>query len=135
MNRHRTARSSAPHARGVFTFAGTVAGSAPAVFALAVLAHPGVAHAQSGADYFSVVDTNHDSRISLAEYLERLSWAFHQMDANRDGVLEPREQLVAGSARLTLAEHQARLSAQFRKQDANHDGSLSRREFLAPPAR
>ena len=106
-----------------------------AVLVLALLA-PGVqARAQSGNDYFSVVDTGHDGRISLAEYLERFSWAFHQMDANNDGVLEPVEQPVKGGARLTLVEHQARLTAQFRKQDANHDGSLSRREFLAPPAR
>ena len=126
MNRLRAVRSAVPATRAAATVA---------VLALAVLACPGAAHAQSGGDYFSVVDTDHDSRISLAEYLERFSWAFHQMDGNSDGVLEPGEQLVAGSARLTLAEHQARLSAQFRKQDGNHDGSLSRREFLAPPAR
>ena len=130
MNRLRAARSSTPDSRTAFT----VAALALAVFALAVFAQPGVAHAQSGGDYFSVVDSNHDNRISLAEYLDRFSWAFHQMDANGDGILEPGEQLVARSPRLTLAEHQARLSAQFRRQDANHDGSLSRREFLAPPA-
>lgn len=108
---------------------------ASSVLALLSLASAAPAQAQSGGDYFAVVDTDHDRRISLGEYLERFSWAFHQMDANHDDVLEPGEQLVAGSARLTLAEHQARLGAQFRKQDANHDGSLSRREFLAPPAR
>ncbi len=106
-----------------------------ALLSLVLLASPAPAGAQSGGDYFSVVDTDHDGRISLDEYLERFSWAFHQMDANRDGVLDPGEQLVAGSARITLAEHHARLAAQFRKQDGNHDGSLSRREFLAPPAR
>jgi Ca2+-binding EF-hand superfamily protein len=106
-----------------------------AFLALALQTHAAPAQAQSGSDYFSIVDTDHDGRISLPEYIERFSWAFVQMDANRDGVLEPAEQLVPGSARITLAEHQARLSAQFRKQDADHDGSLSRREFLAPPAR
>lgn len=94
----------------------------------------GAAAAQGGGDYFSIVDLDHDARISLAEYTERFSWAFRQMDRNRDGVLEPGEQLVANAPRLTYAEHAARLEAQFRKQDANHDGSLSRREFLAPPA-
>jgi hypothetical protein len=98
-------------------------------------AHAPPARAQSGGDYFSIVDTDHDSRISLDEYIERFSWAFVQMDANRDGVLDPAEQLVPGNARITLVEHRARLSTQFRKQDADHDGSLSRREFLAPPAR
>jgi Ca2+-binding EF-hand superfamily protein len=101
----------------------------------ALPAWPVPASAQSGGDYFSVVDTDRDGRISLDEYIERFSWAFVQMDANRDGVLDPAEQLVPGGARITLAEHRARLSAQFRKQDADHDGNLSRREFLAPPAR
>jgi Ca2+-binding EF-hand superfamily protein len=94
----------------------------------------GTAAAQGG-DYFGIVDLDHDGRISLAEYIERFSWAFRQMDRNGDGVLEPGEQLVANAPRLAYAEHVARLAAQYRKQDANHDGSLSRREFLAPPAR
>jgi Ca2+-binding EF-hand superfamily protein len=95
----------------------------------------GAAAAQGGGDYFGIVDLDHDARISLAEYVERFSWAFRQMDRNRDGVLDPGEQLVANAPRLTYTDHAARLEAQFRKQDANHDGSLSRREFLAPPAR
>ncbi len=95
----------------------------------------GTARAQSGSDYFSVVDTDHDGRISLDEYVERMSWAFRQMDRNHDGVLDPSEQLVPGKERLTLVGHQRRIAEQFRKQDANHDGSLNRREFLAPPAR
>ena len=106
-----------------------------AFLAFSLQAHAPPVHAQSGGDYFAIVDTDRDGRISLDEYTERFSWAFTQMDGNRDGVLDPAEQLVPGSARITLAEHRARLAAQFRKQDANHDGSLSRREFLAPPAR
>lgn len=108
----------------------------PLALAMALLAcAPGAARGQGGGDYFSIVDLDHDARISLAEYIERFSWAFRKMDANRDGVLEPGEQLVPGAARLTRAEHEARLAQQFRKQDANRDGTLSRREFLAPPAR
>jgi Ca2+-binding EF-hand superfamily protein len=107
---------------------------ASALAALLLFAACGAARAQGG-DYFAIVDLDHDARISLAEYVERFSWAFRRMDRDRDGVLEPREQLVPGSPRLTLAEHEARLAAQFHKQDANKDGSLSRREFLAPPAR
>jgi Ca2+-binding EF-hand superfamily protein len=107
-----------------------------AAFALASMlsAAAGAARAQGG-DYFAIVDLDHDARISLAEYVERFSWAFRQMDRDHDGVLEPGEQLVPGAARLALAEHQARLATQFHKQDANKDGTLSRREFLAPPAR
>jgi Ca2+-binding EF-hand superfamily protein len=116
------------------------AGPAPAATRFAAIpallvACAGLAAAQSGGDYFSVVDTDHDARVSRAEYIERFSWAFVQMDANHDGVLEASEQLVPGSPRITLAEHRARLSAQFDKQDTDHDGSLGRREFLAPPAR
>ena len=112
--------------------AGLVLASA---LASALALTPARVAAQSGADYFSVVDTNGDGRVSLPEFLERMSWAFHQMDANREGVLEPREQLVPNGKRITLAEHHARFSDQFRRQDRNRDGGLDRREYLAPPAR
>ena len=108
---------------------------AGALLALALLssATP-AARAQSGAGYFGIVDLDHDGRVSLAEYLERFSYAFRQMDRNRDQVVDESEQLVAGAPRLTLAQLHAQLEAQFRRQDKNHDGSLSPREFLAPPA-
>ena len=91
------------------------------------------AQAQSGRDYFAIVDLDHDGRISLAEYQERFSYAFRQMDRNHDGVVEESEQEVPGSPRMTLAQLHAQLAEQFRRQDKNHDGGLSPREFLAPP--
>ena len=94
---------------------------------------PGPARAQSGHDYFAVVDLDRDGRISLAEYQERFSYAFRQMDRNRDGVVEESEQEVPGAPRMTLAQLHAQLAEQFRRQDKNHDGTLSPREFLAPP--
>ena len=94
----------------------------------------GTAAAGAGSRYFDVVDTDRDGRISLAEYQERMSWAFRQMDANRDGILAPSEQLVPGAPTTTLAELQARLERQFHRQDKNRNGSLDAREFLAPPA-
>ena len=104
------------------------------VFAAAVLLPASTpAHAASGASYFDVVDLNHDGRISLAEYLERFSYAFRKMDANHDGVVDESEQLVKGP-RLTLAQLHEQLTGQFRRQDKNHDGTLSPKEFLAPPA-
>jgi len=106
-----------------------------AALAVALAFAPGVAPGQSGADYFSVVDTDGDGRVSLPEFLERMSWAFRQMDANRDGVLEPGEQLVPNAKRITLAEHHQRFTEQFRRQDRNRDGGLDRREYLAPPQR
>lgn len=94
----------------------------------------GAVHAGSGSRYFDVVDTDRDGRISLAEYQERMSWAFRQMDANHDGVLAPGEQLVPDAPTTTLAELRQRLERQFHRQDTNKDGWLSAREFLAPPA-
>ena len=52
-----------------------------ALLAVAFAGAPGAAPAQSGADYFSVVDTDGNGRVSLPEFLERMSWAFRQMDA------------------------------------------------------
>ena len=95
---------------------------------------PLAAQAQSGQSYFAIVDLDRDGRISLPEYLERFSYAFRQMDRNRDQVVDEREQLVPGAPRLTLAQLHAQLQAQFARQDKNHDGTLSPREFLAPPA-
>ena len=92
------------------------------------------ASAQSRASYFDAVDNNHDGRISLGEFQERMSWAFRQMDRNGDEVLSPDEQLVPNAATLSLTELRLRLARQFRRQDRNQDGSLSPTEFLAPPA-
>ncbi|MFA6985983.1 MAG: hypothetical protein WC213_07225 [Arenimonas sp.] len=101
-------------------------------FAFALLTTPCLAQSQSS--YFDAVDTDHDGRISLSEFVERMSWAFRQMDRNADQVLSPDEQLVPNAPTLTLAEHHRRLGDQFRRQDKNKDGWLSPREFLAPPA-
>lgn len=114
------------------------AGRFPAVFLLAVLGGIAVlasasAVAQSRSTYFNTVDTDHDGRITLAEFQERMSWAFRQMDRNGDEVLAPDEQLVPNAPRLTLGELHARLAAQYRRQDRNKNGWLSPAEFLAPP--
>jgi Ca2+-binding EF-hand superfamily protein len=95
------------------------------------VAGPGAAQSRSG--YFNEVDSNHDGGISLAEFQERMSWAFRQMDRNGDEVLSPQEQLVPNAPELTLAELRRRQAAQYRRQDKNKDGSLSPAEFLAPP--
>jgi hypothetical protein len=84
-------------------------------------------------DYFSVVDLDGDGRVSLPEFLERMGYAFGQMDLDGNDVLEPHEQHVPDAPRITRAEHEARFTAQFHRQDANDDGHLSRAELLAPP--
>ena len=102
-----------------------------ALLALAILA-PGAGAARAG-DYFSAVDLDGDGRVSLAEFLERMGFAFGQMDVDGNDVLEPHEQHVPDAPRITRAEHEARFTAQFRRQDADGDGYLSRTELLAPP--
>jgi hypothetical protein len=89
--------------------------------------------AQSQADFVARMDSDGDHRVSCAEYTEYMSYAFRQMDRDRNGVLEPGEQLVPNAKRLTLAEHQANLAGQFARQDVNHDGFLNARELAAPP--
>jgi len=89
--------------------------------------------AQSRSAYFDAVDSDHDGRVSLAEFQERMSWAFRQMDRNGDQVLSPEEQLVPNAPRLTLSELRKRQAEQFRRQDKNRDAWLSVSELLAPP--
>ena len=99
---------------------------------LAAMLILGAAAAQAD-DYFSKVDRDGDGRVSLHEFLERMSFAFRQMDVNRNDVLEPGEQHIPDAPQITLAQHHERFTAQFRRQDANNDGFLSATELLAPP--
>ncbi|HEX5756753.1 MAG TPA: hypothetical protein VFY12_10435 [Arenimonas sp.] len=99
---------------------------------LAVLA-AGSAQATSQYEYINRVDRDGDGFIVLGEYLDWMSRAFHDMDRNGDGVLDPHEQLIPDAKRVTLAEFHTRLSGQFHKQDVDNDGRLSAKEYLAPP--
>jgi len=94
----------------------------------------GTCTAGPGSSYFDIVDTDRNKRISLAEYIERFTFAFRKMDSNHDSILQPREQLVPNGPTVTLLELKHRLEKQFHRQDKNKDGWLSAREFLAPPA-
>lgn len=91
------------------------------------------ASAQNQNDYLASFDADGDKRVSLVEFQRAMSWAFEQMDKNRDGVLSPEEQLVPKAKTFTLKEHHDRLALQFGKQDKNKDGFLSARELAAPP--
>jgi len=103
--------------------------------AVVLLLVSGAGLAQSQDDYFSRMDTDGDGRVSLAEFLEHMGFAFRQMDVNGNGVLEPHEQHIPNAKPITLEEHHQRLTAQFHRQDTNGDGYLSRSELLAPPQR
>lgn len=103
-----------------------------ASIALLALLLCGAAAAQQD-DYFARVDLDGDGSVSLHEFLERMSFAFRQMDVDRDDVLESHEQHIPDASPITLAEHHERFTAQFRRQDSDKDGRLSRREYLAPP--
>jgi Ca2+-binding EF-hand superfamily protein len=92
----------------------------------------GAAGAQAD-DYFAKVDLDGDGLVSLPEFLERMGFAFDQMDVDGDDVLEPHEQHIPNAKAITLAEHHERFTAQFRRQDSNRDGGLTRAELLAPP--
>jgi Ca2+-binding EF-hand superfamily protein len=110
------------------------ASALPLLLAAAVAAGAGPAVARAaGDDWFARVDTDADGRVSLAEFVAKMSWAFSQRDRDGDGVLQPSEQHVADAKPITLAAHHARLARQFARQDTNGDGFLSRRELLAPP--
>jgi len=102
---------------------------------LALLALLLAAPAVATDGYFSQVDSDADGRVSLPEFLERMSFAFRQMDKNLNDVLEPGEQHIPNAPTITLAEHHERFTAQFHRQDADGDAHLSPEELLAPPRR
>ena len=68
--------------------------SVPFLAFLLVCALPMMANAQvqRTGDYASKMDADRDGRVSLAEYQDWLSYAFHGMDRDRDGVLSAAEQ-------------------------------------------
>ena len=91
------------------------------------------AQVQRTGDYVSKMDADRDGRVSLAEYQDWLSYAFHGMDRDRNGVLSPAEQPGGRGKPLSLAEHRARIAERFARQDVNRDGFLSAKELAAPP--
>ena len=80
-----------------------------ASLALLLALWAGAAGAQAD-DYFSRVDLDGDGRVSLPEFLERMGFAFGQMDVDGDNVLEPHEQHIP-DARVIATNASPRSSA------------------------
>lgn len=98
-----------------------------------LLAPAAGAQVERTSDYLARMDKDGDGRVSLAEYLDWMSYAFDRMDRNGDGVLTPDEQPGGRGKPITREQHRAQLAERFRKQDLNHDGFLSAKELAAPP--
>lgn len=92
-----------------------------------------VAQVQGTADYLARMDADGDGRVSLAEYLAWMGYAFERMDRNGDGILSADEQPGGKGAPLTRDQHRQRLVERFHRQDTNRDGHLDARELAAPP--
>jgi Ca2+-binding EF-hand superfamily protein len=97
------------------------------------MAVPARAQVMATADYLERMDADGDGRVSLAEYLDWMGYAFHAMDRNGDGMLTPDEVPGGRGPALSLEGHRERLAATFARQDANRDGFLDARELAAPP--
>ncbi|MFE3972035.1 hypothetical protein CR919_07370 [Stenotrophomonas sp. LMG 10879] len=83
--------------------------------------------------YLQRMDSDGDGKVSEAEYLQWMLYAFDRMDRNGDGVLSG-DELPGGKGRAITREQQRQTIVQrFHKQDANGDGFLDARELAAPP--
>src|SRR5690554_2437288 len=103
--------------------------------AVASMSMPATAQVSATRDYLELMDADGDGRVSLAEYLEWMGYAFREMDIDGDGVLSSAELPGGKGGPVTLRQHRARLSERFARQDLNGDGVLDARELAAPPQR
>src|SRR3989475_973656 len=96
---------------------------------------PGAVLAQvtDTASYLQRMDSDGDGKVSEAEYVQWMLYAFDRMDRNGDGVLTA-EELPGGKGRAISREQQRQVIVKrFHTQDANGDGFLDARELAAPP--
>lgn len=96
-------------------------------------APPASGQVMATGEYLERMDSDGDGRVSLAEYLDWMGYAFHGMDRDGDGVLASDELPGGRGGPVTLEQHRARLATRFAKQDANGDGFLDARELASPP--
>lgn len=96
---------------------------------------PAMAQVTATSDYLERMDTDGDGRVSLAEYVDWMGYAFREMDRDGDGVLTSHELPGGKGGPITLQQHRERLAQRFEKQDTNGDGTLDATELAAPPQR
>lgn len=98
------------------------------VVVLGLAATAGVATAQSPERPARAqrADTDHDGRISRAEFVSRRVDRLTAADANGDGAVTREERQARRQA-----GQQQRAEARFTRLDTNNDGALSRAEFTA----
>ena len=123
-----------PCAAGLLVLAGMGAAVAQAIGGGYAVSDAAGAQVERSGDYLAKMDSDGDGRVSQAEYLAWMGYAFEQMDRDGDGVLSSAE-LPGGKGKpVSLAEHRRRLAERFARQDANRDGYLDARELAAPPS-
>lgn len=104
-----------------------------ALLLVAVWAPAVQAQVSDTTSYLQRMDSDGDGKVSEAEYLQWMLYAFDRMDRNGDGVLSA-DELPGGKGRAITREQQRQTIVQrFHKQDANGDGFLDARELAAPP--
>ncbi|MCX7017189.1 MAG: EF-hand domain-containing protein [Candidatus Sumerlaeota bacterium] len=79
---------------------------------------------------FTVMDKNHDGKVTLKEFGESRAVAFREFDKNGDGVLTLDEYKAMAERRDLLA---AMVVAYMVRWDANRDGLLQKSEFHGRP--
>jgi Ca2+-binding EF-hand superfamily protein len=97
-------------------------------------AEPILAQVPTGtADYLARMDSDHDGRVGVDEYIAWMSYAFDQRDGDHNDVLEGAELPGRRGKPITRAALVLQLRQRFARQDRSHDGLLDARELAAPP--
>lgn len=109
-------------------WAGIIAIVAGVTLPLAVQAAPDTSGMR--AKMMERLDTDHDGKISSAEWQVATDARFKATDANGDGFVSPDEMKAAAQKR-AAAKGGDRSERMFKSADANSDGKLSKAEYEA----